>query len=168
MRVASVRSRTDSRVTAVVAASAAMVVATIPLTVPRRSLLGCRSVPVVPHRTHVRTTLLSRENLPRLITRPVVVARSNATLLSLAHSRLASRLYRRVLVPGLRTIFQSRCAKEKLPARSVIRDTSWTPYRILPLLRYSDLGESRESASSIVLSTGRHYRRRRLVIARRI
>lgn len=164
VRVASVRSRTDSRVTAVVAASAAMVVATIPLTVPRRSLLGCRSVPVVPHRTHVRTTLLSRENLPRLITRPVVVARSNATLLSLAHSRL----YRRVVVSGLRTIFQSRCAKEKLPARSVIRDTSWTPYRILPLLRYSDLRESRESASSIVLSTGRHYRRRRLVIARRI
>lgn len=62
--VASVRSRTDSRVTAVVAASAAMVVATVPLTVPRRSLLGCRSVPVAPQPTHV-STLLSREDVPR-------------------------------------------------------------------------------------------------------
>jgi hypothetical protein len=58
--VASVRSRTDSRVTAVVAVSAAMVVATVLLTVPRRSLLGCHSVPVAPQRTHV-STLVSRE-----------------------------------------------------------------------------------------------------------
>lgn len=112
--------RTDSRVTAVVAASAAMVVATIPLTVPRRSLLGCRSVPAVPHRTHVRTTLLSRENLTaidyaarrrRAIQRDIIIARSLA---------LASRLVSlgALTFPDHRTIFPSRCAKKKLPARA--------------------------------------------------
>jgi len=65
--VASVRSCTDSRVTAVVvAASAAMVVATVPLTVPRRSLLGCRSVPVAPQRTHVSTDCWRAKTVPRV------------------------------------------------------------------------------------------------------
>lgn len=92
--VASVRSRTDSRVTAVVAASAAMVVATVPLTIPRRSL-GCRSVPVAPQRTHV-STLLSREDVPRAAaTHPFVVDDARD------RSRLITRLVVVVVVVGV-------------------------------------------------------------------
>ena len=145
MRVASVRSRTDSRVTAVmVAASAAMVVATaVPLTVPRRSLLGCRSVPVVPHRTHVRNAAVAGKCAAGVATRAIDYAaarRRRRTIQRdiIAHSRLSFLALLRLRT----TIFPSRLAARWKTCQPR-RGASWPAV----YFHCSDLRESRESAS---------------------